>query len=115
RDCNSKRLHSRAQGMFDTDFRESFPQSSAVIDQGIERGLHTGCQIYVSRHGKVLADAAIGTSRAGNSMTLDTINLWLSSGKPLTAAAVLQAWERNDLRLDDRVTRFIPEFGQGGK
>lgn len=101
--------------MFDIDFRAAFPQSSAVIDQGIERGLHTGCQIYVSRHGKVLMDAALGSSRPGSLMTPETINLWLSSGKPLTAVAVLQAWERSDLRLDDRVTRFVPEFAQGGK
>jgi CubicO group peptidase (beta-lactamase class C family) len=48
-------------------------------------------------------------------MSPDTINMWLSSGKPLTAVAILQAWERGELRLDDYVTRFLPEFSGGGK
>lgn len=101
--------------MQETEFVQAFPRTHGVIVQGIERGLHTGCQIYVSRHGKALADVGIGLSRAGVSMGSDTINLWLSSGKPLTAVAVLQAWERGELRIDDRIARFVPEFAQQGK
>jgi len=101
--------------MLDPDFSNSFPRISEVVSQGIERGLHTGCQLYVSRHGKVLIDCGLGESRAGVPMNADTINLWLSSGKPLTAVLILQEWEREQLRLDDCVTRFIPEFAQGGK
>lgn len=97
------------------DFAARFPRVKAVVDQGIERGLHSGCQLYVSLNGRVMADAAVGESRPGVVMTAQTINLWLSAGKPLTAVAVLQQWERGNLRLDDRVTRFVPEFAAGGK
>lgn len=48
-------------------------------------------------------------------MTADTINLWLSAGKPLTAVAVMQQCERGTLSLDDHVARFIPEFAEAGK
>lgn len=97
------------------DFAADFPRSHAVIAQGIERGLHTGCQLYVSLRGQVQADAGVGESRPGVAMTADTINLWLSAGKPLTAVAVMQQCERGTLLLDDRVARFIPEFAVGGK
>jgi CubicO group peptidase (beta-lactamase class C family) len=48
-------------------------------------------------------------------MTPDTITLWLSSGKPITAVAIAQLWERGLLDLDDPVVRFIPEFAPYGK
>ena len=101
--------------LLESDLTASFPRTHVVVGQGIERGLHTGCQIYVSLHGEVMADVGVGMSRPGIPMTKDTINLWLSSGKPLTAVAILQAWEREQLRLDDRVTRFLPQFAQQGK
>jgi CubicO group peptidase (beta-lactamase class C family) len=101
--------------MHESEFVELFPRTRGVIELGTERGLHTGCQIYVSRHGKPLADVGIGLSRPGVPMGTDTINLWLSSGKPLTAVTVLQAWERGELRIDDRIARFVPEFAQQGK
>ena len=97
------------------DFASDFPHTQAVIAQGIERGLHTGCQVYVSLRGNVLADVGVGESRPGVAMTPDTINLWLSSGKPLTAVAVMQQCERGALSLDDPVAQFIPEFAAGGK
>ncbi len=98
-----------------TDLASHFPLTQSVIANGIERGLHTGCQLYVSLRGDVLADVGVGESRSGVAMTADTINLWLSAGKPLTAVAVLQQSERGTLSLDDRVARFIPEFAAGGK
>ncbi len=97
------------------EIEQRFPQTFAVIRDGLERQLHTGCQLYISLHGKVLADFGIGQASQAHPMTSETINLWLSSGKPLTAVAILQQWERGLLRLDDPVSKFIPEFGSGGK
>ena len=98
-----------------SEFVSNFPRTQAVIAQGIERGLHTGSQLYVSLRGNVLADVGVGESRPGVAMTADTINLWLSAGKPLTAVAVMQQCERGTLSLDERVARLIPEFVAGGK
>lgn len=101
--------------LMDPNLIDRLPQTCSVIQEGYERRLHTGCQIYVSLNGSLIADSAIGESFAGQLMTRDTINLWLSSGKPLTAAAILQMWERGNLDLDDRVAKYIPEFAEGGK
>jgi CubicO group peptidase (beta-lactamase class C family) len=97
------------------DFAERLPRAYAVIQEGIERQLHSGCQIYVSYAGSTVADCGIGESFPGQPMTAHTINLWLSAGKPLTAVAILRQWELGRLDLDDLVSNFLPEFGVGGK
>jgi CubicO group peptidase (beta-lactamase class C family) len=91
------------------------PRTAAIIQQGIAEGLHLGAQIYVSLHGQIVVDAAFGQSQPGVAMTPDTLMLWLSSGKPVTAAAIGQMWERDRLELDDAVIRHVPEFAAGGK
>jgi len=48
-------------------------------------------------------------------MTTDTLMLWLSAGKPLTAAAIAMLVERNLLHFDDLVADHIPEFANNGK
>jgi CubicO group peptidase (beta-lactamase class C family) len=99
----------------ENDMEQRLPQTLTLIREGIDRQLHWGCQLYISLRGSVIADVGIGHSAADQPMTADTVNPWLSSGKPLTAAAILQQWEKGRLRLDDRVSLFIPEFGCAGK
>ena len=48
-------------------------------------------------------------------MTTDTLTLWLSACKPITAIAIAQLFERGKLGLDDPVADFIPEFSAQGK
>ncbi len=48
-------------------------------------------------------------------MTRDSITLWLSSTKPITAVAIAQLWEQGKLDLDDYISEYIPEFGVKGK
>ena len=93
----------------------TFPKTLAVLHDGVRDGLHPGAQLYVSQHGKILADLAVGESQAGVPMQTDTLTLWLSSGKPLTAVTIAQLWERGRLSLDDTVGKFIPEFARHGK
>ena len=99
----------------ENDMEQQLPQALTLIREGIDRQLHRGCQLYISLQGKVIADVGIGHSAVEQPMTAETVNLWLSSGKPLTAAAILQQWEHGRLRLDDCVSLFIPEFGCAGK
>lgn len=91
------------------------PRTRELIEQGIARGLHLGAQVYVSQNGQTVADFALGESRPGVAMSVDTLNPWMSSGKPLTAVAIARLWEQGKVELDNPVTRFIPEFGVKGK
>lgn len=63
----------------------------------------------------MIADLAVGISRPGVQMTPQTLMLWYSAGKPVTAVAVAQLWERGRLDLDSPIAQYIPEFGQRGK
>ena len=101
--------------MTDLNFSNRFPRTLAVINEGIERQFHSGCQIYVSVNRQPQADCGIGESSPGRRMTADTINLWLSAGKPLTAVVIAELWQQGKLELDDPVFQFIPEFATGGK
>lgn len=91
------------------------PLTQAVLEQGIADGLHLGAQLYVSQHGKTLAHLAVGERRPGEPMTPDTLLLWLSAGKPITALAIAQWIDAGEIRLDDPLARFVPEFAAAGK
>ena len=93
----------------------ALPQTAEVINAGIARGLQTGVQLYVSRNGSVVVDSAIGDAAPGVRMTRDTIVPWLSSGKPVTAVAILQLVESGHLDLEGYIADWIPEFAAGGK
>jgi CubicO group peptidase (beta-lactamase class C family) len=92
-----------------------FPKTAAVIEAGRIESFHLGAQLYVSRDGRTLVDAAFGQSQLGVEMTPDSIPLWLSAGKPIAAVAIARFWESGQLDLDDAVARFIPEFAAKGK
>lgn len=85
------------------------------LREGVEKGWHTGGQLYVSRGGEVVLDHAFGEARPGVEMTPETLMPWLSSGKPVTAVAIAQLFERGAVKLEEPVAAVIPEFGGEGK
>ena len=94
----------------------SGPDLSPVVERleaGRAAGWHLGAQIYVSRHGEVLLDTAVGESVPGRALAGDDLMLWYSSGKPWTAVALLQLWEQGHVGLDDLVADYIDHWGNG--
>jgi CubicO group peptidase (beta-lactamase class C family) len=93
------------------------PPDLARVTDLLERrragGWHDGAQCYVSRHGEILLDVAIGESRPGRAMERDDLMLLYSAGKPLTVVAVLQLWEQGRLGLDDPVAEYVDGWGNG--
>jgi CubicO group peptidase (beta-lactamase class C family) len=91
------------------------PPDLAPVIELLERrradGWHDGAQCYVSRHGEVLLDVAVGESRPGRAMERDDLMLLYSAGKPLTVVAVLQLWEQGRLGLDDPVGEYVDGWG----
>jgi CubicO group peptidase (beta-lactamase class C family) len=90
-------------------------RTAAAIQRGMDEGAHVGALLHARRGGEVVADLAMGLARPGVVMTASTLMPWFSATKPITAAAVLQLWERGALDLDDPVVRHVPEFGANGK
>jgi CubicO group peptidase (beta-lactamase class C family) len=93
----------------------NLPRTIELLHRGINEGLHAGAQLYVSLREEPIANVAVGRARPDAEMTPETINHWLSSGKPITAVAVAQQWEPGRLDLDDAVAKQIPEFAANGK
>ncbi len=97
------------------DFPGAFPRAWALVQTGLNEGLHWGGQIYVSRNGAALAHVAFGLADKAVPMRRDSLAPWLSAGKPLTAVAALQLLARARLGLDTAVWEIIPEFAGGGR
>jgi len=91
------------------------PETTRLIETGIERGLHLGAQLYVSRGGEAIVDLACGEREPGEPMASDTLVCWLSASKPITAVAIAQLFEQGRLNLDDPVAKHVPEFAAHGK
>lgn len=91
------------------------PTVAYLLEQQADRGLHLGAQVYASLGGEAVADFAIGLSKPDVAMTPDTVNLWMSCTKPVTAIAIAQQVEAHDLDLNTAVSAFIPEFAEHGK
>ncbi|MBC7966885.1 MAG: beta-lactamase family protein [Fuerstia sp.] len=91
------------------------PSVESAIQDGIDRRLHTGVQIYVSLDSAVVVDSAIGEAAPGRAMTASTLMPWRSAGKPLTAFLVMQCIEMRRLDLSTRVAELLHEFSDSDK
>ncbi len=98
-----------------TQLHDRLPATAAVFEAGLADGLHPGAQIYVSLDGETVADAALGEARPGTPMTPNSIALWMSMGKPLTAALVAKLVDQDILKVDQHVADWIDGFEVGGK
>jgi CubicO group peptidase (beta-lactamase class C family) len=90
-----------------------------------ESGVHPGLQLCVRRNGRVLLDRAIGHARGNGPadpeeaakvpMTTETPSCIFSASKAVTAMVVHLLDEQGRLHIGDRVSEYIPEYGQNGK
>jgi len=93
--------------------RSGLEQAIHLLEEQRERGMHDGAQLFAARKGQTLIDVAIGEAQSGIPLRTDSVMLWLSSTKPLTAVAIAQLIERGELKLEDLVQSYIPEFANG--
>jgi CubicO group peptidase (beta-lactamase class C family) len=91
------------------------PRVRRLIEDGIASGMHPGGVVFAAFEGSPVAEFAVGEARPGVPLTPEAILLWMSSCKPIGAAAILQLVERGALELDAPVSSHLPEFAAGGK
>lgn len=84
----------------------------AVVNKAIEEKRIVGAVLLVRRHGEVLYEKAHGLADRENGvpMQLDTIFRLSSLTKPIVAATILAMVDAGKLRLDDPVTKYLPQF-----
>lgn len=85
----------------------------STLENQVEKKLHTGVQLHISRKGTTVLDIAMGEAKPGVPMKTDSIMLLWSSGKPWTSVAIAQLVESRKLRLNQTVQSIIPGFKNG--
>lgn len=84
----------------------------AVVDSAIADKRLVGAVVLVLRDGQLVYHRAAGLADrdAGRPMTEDTIFRLASVTKPLVSAAAMHLVDQGRLRLDDPVSRWLPDF-----
>ena len=100
------------------DSSHVFAAADAAVQEAVDRGSIPGAVLVVGHAGKMVHRRAFG-SRAleprAEAMTADTIFDIASLTKPFTATCVMRLVERGQVRLNDPVVRYLPEFARNGK
>jgi uncharacterized protein YbbC (DUF1343 family)/CubicO group peptidase (beta-lactamase class C family) len=98
---------------------QAFPTVDAVIQQSISEGTIPGAVLIVGHDGAVIYRKAYGERALEprrEAMTLDTVFDVASLTKVIvTTTAVMQLVESGEVRLNDAVAKYLPEFAQNGK
>jgi uncharacterized protein YbbC (DUF1343 family)/CubicO group peptidase (beta-lactamase class C family) len=94
------------------------PQLDSAIDQAIREDHIPGAVLIVGHNGQIVHRKAYGRRAVvphAEPMTADTIFDCASLTKVIaTTSSLMKLFEQGKLRLNDRVTDYLPEF-QGGK
>lgn len=87
-----------------------------ICQQAIREDRIPGVVALVARRGKIVYHKAFGMAdnSANRALKRDDIFRIASQTKAITATAVMMLWEEGRFRLDDPVSKFIPEFKNVG-
>ena len=92
--------------------RERLERIDAMIERRIAAGELTGAVTIVARRGQVAHVSVHGVMdlESRRPMRDDTLFRIASMTKPIVGVGVMLMVEENKLRLDDPVSRYVPEF-----
>lgn len=90
---------------------ERLARIDAMAKAAIEDDEVPGLVALVARRGKIVYHKAFGTADpSGRKLQKDAIFRIASQTKAVTATAVMMLWEEGLFRLDDPISKYIPEF-----
>lgn len=91
---------------------ERLARIDEVLANAVDEGRIPGAVALVARNGKIVYHKAVGMAdnESGRAMKTDDIFRIASMTKAVTATAVMILWEEGRFRLDDPVSKYIPEF-----
>lgn len=83
-----------------------------LLEQAIADEQIPGAVALVARNGKIVYHKAFGMAdnTSGEKLEKDDIFRIASQTKAITATAVMMLWEEGKFRLDDPISKYIPEF-----
>lgn len=90
-----------------SDFRRTYIKE--LTDAGI-----VGSSFVFLKDGRALSEIHYGSANLEKKQAVDarTIYHWASNTKPFTGIAIMQLRDRGLLRLDDPVTKYLPELSE---
>jgi CubicO group peptidase (beta-lactamase class C family) len=91
---------------------ERLKKLDAMLEESMKNDENPGLVALIARNGKIVYHTAKGSADAstGKAMTKDAIFRIASQTKAITSTAVMMLWEEGKFRLDDPISKFIPEF-----
>lgn len=96
-----------------------FKPIASIVQQAVDEGTIPGAVVLIGHNGRVVYRQAFGSRSLEPSrepMTADTIFDLASLTKCIaTATSVMQLVESGRVRLNDRVSAYLPDFAQNGK
>lgn len=99
--------------------QRDFGAVAEILEQGVRAGAFPGAVILVAQGGEALWHTAVGHRSLEPEKTPlrpDMVFDLASLTKPLaTTVALMRLVRDGKVRLDDRITRFVPNFGVHGK
>ncbi|MDC6403861.1 MULTISPECIES: serine hydrolase domain-containing protein [Maribacter] len=97
-----------AQGMS----QERLDKIDLMLSSEISKGNLPGAVALIARNGKIVFHKAYGMANTekGEEMEKDAIFRIASQTKAITATAVMMLWEEGKFKLDDPISKYIPQF-----
>jgi CubicO group peptidase (beta-lactamase class C family) len=91
---------------------ERLNKLDAMLDEAIRNDEIPGLVALVARNGKIVYHQAKGKADVteNRAMEKDAIFRIASQTKAITSTAVMMLWEEGHFRLDDPISKWIPEF-----
>ena len=91
---------------------ERLARIDAMCQVAVKEGDLPGVVALVARRGKIVFHHAYGKAdnASGKAMEKNTIFRIASQSKAITTTAVMMLWEEGKFRLDDPISKYIPEF-----
>jgi CubicO group peptidase (beta-lactamase class C family) len=82
----------------------------ARMQKSVADGDTAGMTILLLRHGQVADFKSFGKATEAAPMALDSLFRIYSMSKPITGVAMMQLYERGKWKLDDPITKYVPEL-----
>jgi CubicO group peptidase (beta-lactamase class C family) len=94
------------------NFSDNCKKFKAVYQQELKQSGVVGGSFVFLKDGKILAREFYGSANLEKNQKIDenTIYHWASNTKPFTGIAIMQLRDRNLLKLDDPVIKYLPEL-----
>lgn len=107
----------RVKGISQKELQKFRDSATQILDRNLLRGSFNGA-ILLAKDGNIVYEKYVGLEdprlKGTDSITAETSFQVASTGKTMTAAAILKLWEENKLGLEDDVSKFFPGFPYPG-